>query len=893
MIPKASTKQIMVRAHLGFSMIDVLIAILVLATGLLALGVLQGALARNGADARARTQIAAYAETLIDKSRANGYDAFGSMTVTPSSSACSASPQSFTQKMQCEAYNAQTYAGVSNLTTTIASTENYGSSGGTWVTAKPAGYTDKTPHYKQVTVTTTWTDSVGQSRTQTYDTTVSPVTVNPGDNSLASTAFNLTGSTKPQVREANPANTLGVIPIAISSTSDAAATNPKPVVTNTGTTFSQYTYNSTTSQYGGNLITQRVDTKVIQCKCQYGGAATNDTNLLNAGIMTQPYRPTYWDGYRYTTPLATSSSTSSTGLDSSATTQDTSCDVCCRDRNDTAADTVKFDSFSNDFNHYKFVQASGTLVVSTDSYQQACRLIRVDGSYVAATDAHNYFFGLLSTDTCANQGSSSQRPTGCNLSSLDFSDTIPSSTTEGNYASFVKDYLNTNFSSLKSTGKSGEVVASPLTSSSTAAGKWNGGTFTGATAALNINPSTNSTNTTITLPNSVSRWLYARGLYVDFLESPARTALTNAISGCTDSDVNNCALPVLPFTTINMSELGNTSSTDTNVILVSNTAVISGDETYPSRGSVTVPTTQNGSTKPTANGVYKVYATNSSLTGVESIPNQTSQANSLYDSSNILTDQRQFTVVGAGGGGGGGSGAVYFYTDLSGLTYLANASSLTNYNSTAGGNGLTLGWNGSTSQLGTAASNPSVNGCPTTGTYQARFGTKSGNGCTITGPESVSYTASTSPLRPPVGITINVQGFNTSSKLSGVYGSETVSCTGGSGTNTYNATSSDKVLKCYNYAVDAANILINGANAGLTSANVSLLSGTTDGSMKEGAVITLPSTPGISGSTNTIAGATSVVIPFTLTGTTIASGTCACNNSQCNNPKYTPAPTCP
>jgi len=866
MIPKASTKQIMARTHLGFSMIDVLIAILVLATGLLALGVLQGALARNGADARARTQIAAYSETLIDKTRASGYDAFGSVTVTPSSSACSASPQSFTQKLQCEAYNTQTYAGVSNLTTTITSTENYGSSGGTWVTAKPAGYTDKTPHYKQVTVTTTWTDSVGQSRTQTYDTTVSPVTVNPGDNSLASTAFNLTGSTKPQVREANPANTLGVIPIAISSTSDAAATNPKPVVTNTGTTFSQYTYNSTTSQYGGNLITQRVDTKVIQCKCKYGGAATNDTNLLSAGIMTQPYRPTYWDGFRYTTPVATSSSTSSTGLDSA--TQDTSCDVCCRDRNDTAADTVKFDSFSNDYNHYKFAQVNGTyqLVSSTDSYQQACRLIRVDGSYVAATDAHNHFFGLLSTTNCANQGSSAT-PTGC-TSNLAFSDTIPQQATEDSYASFVKDYLKTNLSSFSSTGKPGETSASPQTSASTAAGKWNGSTY-----ALNT-PS----NTTITLPNSVDRWLYARGLYVDFLESSARTALSNAISGCTDSDVNNCALPTLPFTTINMSELGNTSSSDSNVIVVSNTAVILGDETSPKRGKVTVPSGQNGSTNPTANGVYSVYTTNASLTAVESVANSISQAKSPYDSSNVLTDQRQFTVSGAGSGSGS---AVYFDVNLSGLPYLANASSVTSYNQGAGGNGLTLNWSGTATQLGTAASGIAT-GYKTTGTYPVLFA-----GGSQTTPISVAYTASAS--RPPVGVTIVVQGFNTSSAVSGVYGGagdDTVTCD--DGTTSYTTDRHDQVMFCYNYAVNTSNIITTTSgittNAGATYA---LLTGTTDGSMKEGASITLPSTPGISGLANSLTGATNVVIPFTLTATTVAHGTCKCNNTSCNSPKYT------
>jgi len=568
------------RDLLGFSMIDVLIAIVVLATGLLALGVLQGALVRNSADARARTQIAAYTEGLIDETRAAGYDAFGTVTsVTASSSACSVSPQSFSQKLQCDEYNAQTYAGASNLTTTISTTEYYGSTAGTWVTPKPAGAGGNDPHFKKVDVTATWTDAQGQSRTLTYNTTVSPVTVTPTDNSLATSNFTLSTSTKPQVREANPANTLGVIPIAISGTSNAAATNPKPVVTNTGTTFSQYTYNSAASSYGGNLITARIDTKVIQCKCKYiaaGGVVTNDGNL--GTILQQPYRPTYWDGYHYLTPAATTATSSTTGIDSTAT-QDADCDLCCRDRNDSSSDAIKFDHFTvtgttPDYSHYKYALSGGSysFVASTDSYQQACRMIRKDGAYVTAPDTHNYFFGLLSTDTCSAQGTSAA-PTGC-TSSLGFSDTVPSATTESTYASFVKDYLKTNTDQLASTGKPGEASASPQTGS-TGAGKWNG--------SFSLNT---PTNTTITLPNAIGRWLYARGLYVDYLETQAQSVLANAKANCTDSDTNNCTLPVLPFTTVNMSELGNTSSSASAVIVVSNTAVIGGDETSPKRGNV-------------------------------------------------------------------------------------------------------------------------------------------------------------------------------------------------------------------------------------------------------------------------------------------------------------------
>src|SRR5580765_595142 len=68
------------RSQRGFSMLDVLVAIIVLATGLLALAALQGAITRNGANARARAQIAAFTESVIDRMRFAGYN-----TVAPSS----------------------------------------------------------------------------------------------------------------------------------------------------------------------------------------------------------------------------------------------------------------------------------------------------------------------------------------------------------------------------------------------------------------------------------------------------------------------------------------------------------------------------------------------------------------------------------------------------------------------------------------------------------------------------------------------------------------------------------------------------------------------------------------------------------------------------------------
>lgn len=66
------------RAQTGFSLIELMIAVVVLATGLLALAALQGAAIRHGADAKARAQAAAIASDVLESIRSTaGFDAAG------------------------------------------------------------------------------------------------------------------------------------------------------------------------------------------------------------------------------------------------------------------------------------------------------------------------------------------------------------------------------------------------------------------------------------------------------------------------------------------------------------------------------------------------------------------------------------------------------------------------------------------------------------------------------------------------------------------------------------------------------------------------------------------------------------------------------------------------
>src|SRR5688572_9715569 len=78
----------------GFSLIEVMIAVVVLATGLLALAALQASLTRASADAKTRGRVAAMLSARMDELRSSGYDnpildpGAGAALISTSADAC-------------------------------------------------------------------------------------------------------------------------------------------------------------------------------------------------------------------------------------------------------------------------------------------------------------------------------------------------------------------------------------------------------------------------------------------------------------------------------------------------------------------------------------------------------------------------------------------------------------------------------------------------------------------------------------------------------------------------------------------------------------------------------------------------------------------------------------
>ena len=560
----------------GFSMIDVLVAIVVLATALLALAALQGALTRNAADARSRSQIAAYTEGLVDQLRAAGFGNIASATINP---VCTGTPT----KQQVEACAAQTAAGVTNLTTTITSLPYYSSAPTTGVFTQ-TGTAPSTIFgtYNQVKVTTTWTDASGQARTFAVDTIVSPVQVDPNNRSLDSTQLVGSVGSKPIVRQYNPGLTPGVIPIAMGTTGNStAATNPQPEILGKnnnqfigGVSFNVLTFGADDGTANHETqITQNIATRVIRCSCKYGAQVTT-------GVFAQPYRPTYWDAsqVKYVSPSKASSPVSTTGQDSTAT-QDTNCDVCCRDRNDSASDSIRYNPWdTSDNSHYRYVNSTDTspTVVSpgdtADAFVNACRVIIVDGVFNVATDMQNYFFGFVGTDTAAVQ----KVPSGSSSTNT-ASSPLPTSTFTDDYQAFVKAYLlETGGGNTLTAGAAGFTTSTVLTSSnyplnapsSTASTNAAGDLYATNGLAANgvglpanipityVDPGKNKTAACIPTGTQDCRYLHARGLYVDHLEAVTLAAINSAISTCASNALlENCVLPLMPFTTINITQL--------------------------------------------------------------------------------------------------------------------------------------------------------------------------------------------------------------------------------------------------------------------------------------------------------------------------------------------------
>jgi len=528
----------------GFTLIEVMIAVLVLATGFLALTALQGALIQASADSKTRSQVASFAASEFDDLRLGGVDslAIGSTTETASSA-----PAGDPLKLAAEA------AGVSELTMTRTVEQYVADASGTFSVSAAAPGTNA--YFKRVILNLGWTDASGQARSLAFTTDMSPLALNaskvmvdrvpPDDQGL-----------RPVARRPSPV-TEGMIPIATGGADDeaTAATNPKPELVGgesgsyvSDTRFDVLTYSTDEFTPDGFVkFNKRIETAIVGCTCQNstdgfsGGGA--DANYLGF-VGSKAFRPAYWDGTSYAEPTIATAAVDSSPADVS---QSALCDVCCRDHKD--PDGVTGPKFSpwpgQDARHYRDNAGSLVIAGTGETYLETCRIIRVNGSFRVTSDPKIQDLTMVATRE--------EPPTDTTGSSLNGVSNNSSATSaqlsaagKAAYEDYVYDAVDDLFFSTSSVSATG-----------------NSADFSAIQASTSQSTTLNSPTYVPIKPASDTRWLHSRVFMTDYLEADSRNRLVVAANECetpTSAIVRaQCVLEFAPVATINTTEIADWS----------------------------------------------------------------------------------------------------------------------------------------------------------------------------------------------------------------------------------------------------------------------------------------------------------------------------------------------
>ena len=531
----------------GFSLVEVMIAAAVLAIGLLAVAQLQGALFRASAEARAFSQATALAKDKIEELRAYNTlrtgDSYQALT-DGSEDLGEISGTAFRRSWTITRYvfnrdpdgNKATYDGVFQPYATDTGDTPNPYRGNT-----ASGFVDDN-EFKQVSVSVVWTDAAGETQVVTIQDAVAAVA--PRDAALiaegGSSVIPRTLETiirDPTLTDGVPN---GVIPLALSSDpsidgTSTAATNPQPLLLGADSRVAETRFNVLT--YGqvvdGTAAAQaKIETVVVSCTCSTSAASTSVIG----------FRPSYWNGYRYSIPERATYSAPAGWT--AADNESPHCTACCRDHHDPSSLSAKaprFDPRRSAHTHHAH-DALGQLVGPVAGvYEEACRLIRVDGEFRVTADAYTDQLNLLETKNDAS-------PTPF----------VPTEQAASNYQSFALRYLGARIvNNGASTSFNSRLTAATVASleDPVPAGT--------PSRSLNVPAS-------IVIDSGQQKWMHVRGLYLDHLEPTVIAQILAAKSGCAmDNGTGGCAstpakkeaavLRLVPFTSINLTEIGNWS----------------------------------------------------------------------------------------------------------------------------------------------------------------------------------------------------------------------------------------------------------------------------------------------------------------------------------------------
>ncbi len=653
----------------GFSLIEVLVAVTILSVGLIALATLQIALVRSSASTKAQSQGLALAKDKLEDLRTfstiTGYQNINSGSDTKTvgnvdySRTWTVTRYVYNQDVDADGIlnepNDQRFDCIASVTTSGCTT---GSLTGATPTS-PAGLVANN-EFKVIRVVAGWTESSGEP--QSVALVDATGAISPSDSALISKIALASSARKIPVIINNPASDTMVIPIAIGNGTNSAATNPKPqIVIGTSTVETQFDVLTYAAINGDTATaTQRVETIMVGCTCDYSEAPAS---------TVRGKRPTYWDGTRYTVPIAATYSPPSAADTQSSTLQSPRCDVCCRDHHDPAGTTgalfsplrtTKVNGIVT-VEHPHYLDKNALAPTTTGTYKEACRLIRVDGQWRVASDMNNDYFALLAT----GDGTTAATPV---PDSTSVAGTPSTTGAVARYQKFVLDYLAGRFITNSPTASQALATYNTVGATGSAADPY---VMSASAPYVLDNPSSVSIN----LVDTTGKWMHSRGMYIDYLEQDAVNAITDAKadSACNvdAATLRTCILKLLPFTSINLTEIADWAPLSGSLSVTNYDYSTSLNSGYPVRGKATTA----------ASSAVDVDATTSARKSNTGLLDLSFDSISPLDDTKI-TDTQRFAVGGGASASTIGNGTfpvtlTYGGTSTVAISYLSTGAAST------------------------------------------------------------------------------------------------------------------------------------------------------------------------------------------------------------------------
>lgn len=536
----------------GVSLLEVLIAVVVFAVGLLAIAALQGELVRSAGDAKARTVAANLAEQQMEQFRSFTLAAgvsFDDIVDRPEGSALvnAVSGVEYRQWWEVDDYHFPADTGTAVLGMT------------------PSGRSD----FKMIRVHVDWTDESGVNR----EVMVEDIIANspPSDALLA-----VIGSAPPEhpiIRYKDVLVAPEVIEINLGDETVRQTSKPRPEVESAGqnilTSFDAITF-STTLVDSFPVLARREEFVSINCRCEQAGDGAGRTPAVWENFQQGSQQRMQWRSgrdveKRVGAPLS--------GLD-----QPFLCDRCCRDHHDVDGED-SFDPFrpagndangnpffpsglNGDHGHFNFDSTTGELVPADSpgqEYLEACTFTRIGGVFEVTSDFKLESILVLPIEYL-------QTPAGISH----FQDFV---------TTFVEEYVDLIGDDYPKTTPNLNLNATPNDASGTLQSLWD-------SFPQEIPPPANG--------SVDGQRLLARGIYVNFMTDELRSQIPSE---------GGAVLPFVPFQEINLTRLATWDDGASSSIFVTNDALTAGNQDVYDRGRAIhcasyTPTDGSGTVEP-------------------------------------------------------------------------------------------------------------------------------------------------------------------------------------------------------------------------------------------------------------------------------------------------------